>query len=416
MKYKYIVGLLVALSFSNAFGADVEEPIAHGDYQAMYEAFRCSSVKDINTALQNNQTFNHKDDTDIIRSSQTGLALRKAVIGLETDQLQEVVEENPEFFKTSLGVSLVYGWTLNQFKEPVTPYYIGYFFSFDKLFQGLASKIVDSQVRTFLKSAFTLGLSAVEADRWAFYDHMLYLPYAIEQAKITPAFADDTCDDEAERATEDMSENGDIWKLIEPYTISIDDVVRMSRRTKEEAQAEAKRAPGIAIHLQGDLKATTRKPTDFAESFIEMQKYVIKHPGDCVGIPTRALEIFKSLPADTNEHYEFMGESVSKHCQNFEHAIHVAHDYFVISQKSFMNYEEEKAKYPETTSSDTFVFFKGLIKDYRKRLESKNDIDFLLSQAENEPLHEPSWGWNKSESRRNSISKLLGELRAILKP
>jgi hypothetical protein len=209
MKYKYIVGLLVALSLNNAFAAEAEEPIAADDYQNIYHAFRCGGVKEINTALASNKTFNHKDDTDIIRSSQTGLALRKAVIGLNAADLQAVVENNHEFFKTSLGVSLVYGWTLNQFKEPITPYYIGYYFSFDRLFLGMASKMANAQVSTFLKRTFTLGLRAVEDDRWAFYDHMLYLPYAIEQVGIA-GHSD----------------------------LSIDDVIRMSRRTKEDAKAE----------------------------------------------------------------------------------------------------------------------------------------------------------------------------------
>jgi hypothetical protein len=137
MKYKYIVALFVALSLNNAFAAD-EEP-----YQGVYETLtskKLNASQRINGALANNQTFNHKDDKDIIRRSQTGLALRKAVIGLDAADLQAVVETNHEFFKTSLGISLVYGWTLNKFKEPVTPYYIGYYFSFDKLFQGLADK------------------------------------------------------------------------------------------------------------------------------------------------------------------------------------------------------------------------------------------------------------------------------------
>ena len=207
MKYKYIVGLLVALGFSNAFAAD--EEITAKDYQQIYLAFRCGGTAEINAALENNQTFNHKDDTDIIRSSQTGLALRKAVIGLNAADLRAVFDKNHEFFTTSLGTSLIYGWTLNQFKEPITPYYIGDYFSFDKLFQGLAGKMADHDLKFFLKGAFTLGLSAVEADRWAFYDHMLYLPYAIEQVGAAGA-----------------------------YDLSIDDVIRMSRRTKEEAKAE----------------------------------------------------------------------------------------------------------------------------------------------------------------------------------
>ena len=272
MKYKYIVGLFVALGFSNAFAAD-EEPIAKDNYQAMYEAFRCSSVKDINDALQNNQTFNHKNDTDIIRSSQTGLALRKAVIGLNADQLQAVVEKNHEFFKTSLGTSLIYGWTLNQFKEPVTPYYIGHYFSFDKLFQGLASKMVDHNVATFLKSAFTLGLSAVEADRWAFYDHMLYLPYAIEQVGII--------------GTSDLS---------------IDDVIRMSRRTKAEANVEAKALQNANIPA---IVIDDTAEEDELDAMLSIAEYLSAVPSDYS--PVSYYESIKDA---------FSGDSVS--AENFK--------------------------------------------------------------------------------------------------
>ena len=59
MKYKYIVGLFVALSLNNAFAAD--EPIPTGNYQDIYLAFKCGGTKEINAALANNQTFNHKE-------------------------------------------------------------------------------------------------------------------------------------------------------------------------------------------------------------------------------------------------------------------------------------------------------------------------------------------------------------------
>jgi len=429
MKYKYIVGLLVALSLNNAFAA---EEITAGDYQRIYLAFRCGGSREINAALANNQTFNHKDDTDIIRSSQTGLALRKAVIGLDAADLQAVVETNHEFFKTSLGISLVYGWTLNKFKEPVTPYYIGYYFSFDKLFQGLADKFASNpQVSTFLKSTFTLGLSAVEADRWAFYDHMLYLPYAIEQNETKKAL-DDTCiDDDSETESETESEGeskagNNIWRskhsvdyCVEAYALSINEVIMMTHRTKEEAQTEAKRAPCIAIHLQdnlGDFDHNWKTP-----NFVGLQKCTIQAPKYCSRINPIALAVFQSLPASTNKDYEFMGKFVSNHYRNFRHTIHdVAHDYFVISEESFMNYEQAIDEYPETTSSETFVYFRGLIEKHKESLkpEYEKDIDFLVSQAENQPLHESRvWAWrNYSKTRREAIAKLLTALRTILKP
>ena len=301
MKYKYIVGLLVALSLNNAFAA---EEITAGDYQRIYLAFRCGGSREINAALANNQTFNHKDDKDIIRSSQTGLALRKAVIGLNAADLQAVVETNHEFFKTSLGISLVYGWTLNQFKEPVTPYYIGHYFSFDKLFQGLAGKMDDSNVVTFLRSAFTRGLSAVDADRWAFYDHMLYLPYAIEQVRLTGAVTARTS------------------------ALSIYDVITIAHRTKEEAKSEKARVPGRAAHLD-DLSEAARIECEICD-FVNLQKFIVAKSEFHGRIESNLLATFQSLPADTIEDYVFMGQPLKVHMPLFRGVTEVEAGPFVM--------------------------------------------------------------------------------------
>ena len=298
MKYKYIVGILVALSFNNAFGADADETINHGDYQEMYLAFSHGGCKEINAALANNPTFNNKEDVDdILLSCQTGFALRKAVIGLSAPDLQAVVERNHEFFKTSLGVSLVYGWTLRTLNSTTTPYYIDECFSFDKLFQGMADKINDSQVSTFLKSTFTLGLRAVDADRWAFYDHMLYLPYAIEQMGISG-----------------------------PSALSIDEVLKMSHRTKAEAKSERAYKAGRAADLMNEA------------SFYDPDENLIDHGDDTalarikqliIQIPELftsldahsklALEILVSLPADTPGSYEFLGYALNNGSADSHH-------------------------------------------------------------------------------------------------
>ena len=188
MNSKCVLGVLVFASLSNIFSALGCTSIPADEYQRIYAAFTRGGAISITAALENNQNFNHNNDENKVRSSATGFALRTTVIGLSFEDLKKVVEANLGFFtETSLGVSLVYGWTLNQFKEPVTPYYLGHYFSFNKMFQSMADTCggADVNVKTFLKSVFTLGLKAVEDDRWAFYDHMLYLPYTIEQVRLT---------------------------------------------------------------------------------------------------------------------------------------------------------------------------------------------------------------------------------------
>jgi hypothetical protein len=302
MKYKYIVGLLVALSFNSGFAAEV----ATDNYQEIYEAFTRGGAANINAALKNNPNFNHNADADTIRSSATGLALRTAVIGLGFAELQTLVEANEAnhtFFKTSLGMSLLYGWVLNQFADAVTPYYIGRYFSFDKMFQGLANRAdVDANVKTFLQSAFTRGLAAVEADRWAFYGHMLYLPYAIEKVRATVPVA--------------------------PAAPTMDAIIAGARRSADEARTEAAnlaRAPGRAVHLIDET--TLGDPQDDSDdsNFVGLQIFTIQNPELCNDILAIKLEIFHSLPADTDaDTFTFMGSSVSAHMLAFRAAIEAA--------------------------------------------------------------------------------------------
>ena len=296
MKYRYIAELLVALSFNSGFAADVE--ITANDYQEIYEAFTRRSAADINTALKNNQDFNHKADGDSIRSSAAGLALRTAVIGLGVDDLKTVVEANHAFFKTSLGVSLLHGWALNQFQDAVTPCYIGTYFSFDKMLQGLAEGIADAQTRTFLKSAFTRGLAAVEADRWAYYDHMLYLPYAIGQVRqVTPAAA--------------------------PLP-SVDAVIADARRSSAEARAEAASLvpakAGRTVHLDVVANPAAVDSLNCVDLFM-VQKCILQRPElfnnplapAAAKITLNEQEMLLSLPAGTLDTYKLPKGTVAQY-------------------------------------------------------------------------------------------------------
>jgi hypothetical protein len=170
MKYKYIVGLLVALSLNNAFAAGMEER-----YQDVYGALRTTTASPtdrINAALENNEDYDNKKDSVLWRSILAGFELRKTVFELNATELETIVKAHNAFFKTSLGMSLIYGWTLKHFAAPELPYYIVGTFSFGKHFNLIADRFTNGQTRDFLKSAFTRGLEAVNADQdtlWEFY-------------------------------------------------------------------------------------------------------------------------------------------------------------------------------------------------------------------------------------------------------
>jgi hypothetical protein len=311
MKFRYLVGLLVALNFNNGFAADAE--IAAGNYQGAYEAFTQRSAAGINAALQHNQDFNHNNDRDASRRSAAGLALRTAVIGLGFDDLKTVVETNHAFFKTSLGVSLLQGWALNKFDKPVTPYYIGYYFSFDKMFQGLATRVgtiadLGATAKTFFQSAFTRGLAAVEADRRGFYDHMIYLPYAIGQVRAAVPAIDGAG--------------------VAPLP-SMEMVIANAKRSAMEARTEAANLvpakAGRAVHLMDESEFGDAQGNWDADNFVGLQKYTIQTPKLCKAIDLATLEIFQSLPADTTiDAFTFMGRTVSAHMAAFRAAIEAA--------------------------------------------------------------------------------------------
>ena len=124
--------------------------------------------------------FNHKNDKDIIRSSQSGLLTRKAFIKLSDADFVKVVGSSLPFFSRPFGFSLIHGWMLNKFKDSTTPYYIGTYFSFDKFFFGMIGKMPPA-AKNIIKRAWFSARKNVETNRWEYYDHMLYLPYAIDQ-------------------------------------------------------------------------------------------------------------------------------------------------------------------------------------------------------------------------------------------
>jgi hypothetical protein len=398
MKFRYLVGLLVALNFNNGFAADAE--IAAGNYQGAYEAFTQRSAAGINAALQHNQDFNHNNDRDASRRSAAGLALRTAVIGLGFDDLKTVVERNHEFFKTSLGVSLLYGWALNRFDTPVTPYYIGYYFSFDKMFQGLATRVgtiadLGATAKTFLQSFFTRGLAAVEADRWKFYDHMLYLPYAIGQVrKVAPVVG----------------------------APSVDMVIAAATRSAMEAWTEAANLvpakAGRAVHLMDESGFRSLQINWRANSVVGLQKVTIQASELCSKIDPLMLEIFQSLPDGTLDTYVFKGKTLTAHIADFRAAMVKVADHNEISADGYMDYARNKAGYPAKAGDVTFKKFKDIMNRHAAKISAvAADIRALNSLRDEQDLHgDREWGLGDFgyPQRRAAIARVLAALTDYL--
>ncbi len=299
MKYKYIVGLFVALSLNNAFAADMEER-----YQDVYGALTATATASptdrINAALQNNENYDNKKDGNLCRSILAGFALRKTVFELNATELQTIVEAHNAFFKTSLGMSSVYGWTLKHFAAPELPYYIVGNFSFGQHFNLIADQFTTEQTKTFLKSTFTLGLAAVDGDedtKWKFYSDAISALCVVESI----GSRDDLSDD-----------------------LSMDAIIEGSYLTNEKKRTESLRVPGRAAHLwietSFDTEENNLKDHDDATALVSLQKLIIQKPElfKTLDTPSNlALEILVSLPANTPGNYQFLGYALNEDNDDF---------------------------------------------------------------------------------------------------
>ena len=182
MKYKYIVGLMVALNLGSVFSRETPE-----DTQVVFENTReIDNVKSYLNKRLPLQSIVY--DMETLRQEAMLRNYRQKVIGLGAEDLQKEVEKDHEFYKSAMGVSFIYGWALNQSyeKEIITPFYVGKYFSFITLFEDLVARLKtdDNNIKIFLKSRFTLGLRAIEEDRFRFlFDGIIPLHYAIDQVR-----------------------------------------------------------------------------------------------------------------------------------------------------------------------------------------------------------------------------------------
>ena len=178
MKNRYILCVIVALNLGSAF-ADVYDDAKQSwvDRSAERKQYNRDGTITAFTPEKLQQEARVRN-------------LRQSVISKNFEALKSEVVGR-EFYKTSVGVSFLYGWLLNQFKEVVTPFYVGKYFSFKAMFDPLLNKI-DESARNFLSPKFNEWVEKLEAkeekqkqeDKFSFlFDGIIPLHYAIEQVR-----------------------------------------------------------------------------------------------------------------------------------------------------------------------------------------------------------------------------------------
>ncbi len=389
MKYKYIVGLLVALNFNNMFASDVEDAKYARTYAALTSGAG-TAVANVNAALAGNENFNHDLDINIARGCSAGFELRKAVIGLSPQHLKDVVNAHGAFFQTSLGMSLVYGWALNKCDKVVTPYYIGRYFSFDKLFQGLAEKVgasYGSQTKTLLSKTFKSGLTAVEVTeeaRWAFYHHLMYLPYAIEQV----------------RAAAPLAAVSLLAPVVPP---SMDALIAGARRTKAEAVAEAAAVQDEILLAQMIVKGKSLLRGTYEEyiapfinkNLTELRLYEEQKAAAQESQTRRnakILLVIEGLKADTPSRQEALDNALA-----------------IISDWNFMSAicEISEEVFPKFVDSTDFLLLQQMVRMHLPNvMNNQHHVDKVLALTKEDALT----GENIAE-KRNSIAWVLFHLK-----
>ncbi|MEI7494104.1 MAG: hypothetical protein WCJ92_05855 [Alphaproteobacteria bacterium] len=115
--------------------------------------------------------------------SSVAVAARAEFIKLNPGQLGQILQapEHDALFATPYGFSLIHGWMLNKFAHHDLPFYINQNFSFDKYIRNLIAAM-PAAIRQNISQKWGSARGAIEENRWAYYQHMQYIPAAIAQA------------------------------------------------------------------------------------------------------------------------------------------------------------------------------------------------------------------------------------------
>ncbi len=120
--------------------------------------------------------------------SSVAVAARAEFIKLSEGEFVHILCTVP-IFQTAYGFSLIQGWMLSKLTSRDLPFYVNQHFSFDKYIRNLIAvmsnkKYQNAKVKEHITDKWNAARNAIEADRWAYYQHMQYISAAITQAGV----------------------------------------------------------------------------------------------------------------------------------------------------------------------------------------------------------------------------------------
>ncbi len=175
---KYILVLLLALDFASGFAGNAAELNGKIAAVKIYLATKASASPLAGF------------DMETLKKEANVRELRQEIICLTPEELRDVVNDsaNQDFFNSSMGISLIYGWLLNQFKgEPITPFYVGKYFDFEEMLRLMCDKLPeDNPVKQLINSKLDDWADVFNDDPFLFlFNGLIPLHYAIQQAANT---------------------------------------------------------------------------------------------------------------------------------------------------------------------------------------------------------------------------------------
>jgi hypothetical protein len=188
--YKQALTLLFAISFGGLWAMDgqpVVDPAEAHRATAHTELCSAYAYNDLDaeftalqTTLAGHPDFNFLTDARLVRSLETGYYMRMAMLGLEENNLSTLVTDHPDFFKTSVGASLLYMWMAKQSGL----FYIAEFHGPNYRFANVHDRMADgasddATLQQLLKNTCRDAVANVQAEPLTFLGQILYFPHEL---------------------------------------------------------------------------------------------------------------------------------------------------------------------------------------------------------------------------------------------
>jgi hypothetical protein len=181
--YKQALAFLVAINFGCLWAAvdqdEAHRAIAHAAlYRACEAKTPAAASGALQTTLNGRPAFTFIGDTNLVRSLETGYYMRRAMLGLEADNLSDLVKGNQDFFKTSLGASLLYMWMAKESGLFYIAEFSGPKYRFANVHDQMADRAsADGALQVLLKNTCKDAEPVVQAEPLTFLGQILHFPH-----------------------------------------------------------------------------------------------------------------------------------------------------------------------------------------------------------------------------------------------